>query len=92
MAIYKSVYSIEFENDLRDFKFDKNVAGGIEKAISIILENPYYKTQKVEGKNGLLRKHICANRFRIFYFVNEMKKEIVFAHFRPKNKNTYKNL
>ena len=40
MAIYKSVYSIEFENDLRDFKFDKNVAGGIEKAISIILENP----------------------------------------------------
>ena len=92
MSAYKSVYSIEFENDVNDFEFDKNIADGLKKAIPIILEKPYYKAIKVESEGGLLRKHVCANRFRIFYFVNEVKKEIIFAHFRPKNKNTYKNL
>ncbi len=92
MAVYRSVYSVEFKNDLRDFEFDKNIADGIEKAIPIILEKPYHKAAKLKGQDGLLRKHVCANRFRIFYYIDNKNKEVIFVAFRPKNKNTYKNL
>ncbi len=92
MSAYKPVYSIEFEDDAGDFEFDKKIADALAKAIPIILEKPYFRAVKVEGENGLMRKHICANRFRIFYFVDEIKKEVIFAYFRPKDKNTYKNL
>ena len=92
MSAYKPVYSIEFEDGVGDFEFDKNVADGLEKAIPIILEKPYHKAVKIKGGSGLLRKHVCANRFRIFYDIDEAKKEVHFIAFRPKNKNTYKNL
>jgi mRNA-degrading endonuclease RelE of RelBE toxin-antitoxin system len=92
MSAYEPVYSIEFESDVDDFEFDKNVADGLGKAIPIILESPYYKAVKIKGGDGLMRKHVCANRFRIFYDVNDVKKEVYFVALRPKNKNTYKNL
>jgi mRNA-degrading endonuclease RelE of RelBE toxin-antitoxin system len=92
MSVYKPVYSIGFEDDISDFELNKNIAVSLGKAIVVILEQPYFKAAKVEGENGLMRKHVCANKFRIFYFVDEVKKEVVFAHFRPKDKNTYKNL
>ena len=66
MSAYKPVYSIEFEDGVGNFEFDKNVADGLEKAIPIILEKPYHKAVKIKGGSGLLRKHVCANRFRIY--------------------------
>jgi len=92
MFAYKPVLTSEFRKDANDFAYSKEIKNGLDKAVSFILENPYHKAIKVGGENGLMRKHVCANRFRVFYFVNEAKKEIIFAHFRPKNKNTYKNL
>ena len=92
MFSYKPILTLEFRKDADGFAYSNEIRSGLDKSVSFILKNPYHKAVKVKGVSGLLRKHVCANRFRIFYFVNEVKKEIIFAHFRPKNKNTYKNL
>ena len=92
MLVYKPVLTLKFRKDADDFACGKEIKNSLDKSVLFILENPYHKAVKVEGKGGLMRKHICANKFRMFYFVDEIKKEVVFVYFRPKNKNTYKNL
>jgi mRNA-degrading endonuclease RelE of RelBE toxin-antitoxin system len=92
MPVYKPVYSKKFEDGINNFASNKEIKNGLEKAILFILENPYHKAVKVKGENGLMRKHVCTNKFRIFYYIDDSDKKIIFAMFRPKNKNTYKNL
>jgi hypothetical protein len=90
MSAYKPVYSIEFESDIDSFEFDKNAADGLEKAIPIILERPYYKAIKIKGGNGLLRKHVCANRFRIFMMLMRGEKKYILLHSGQKTKTLIK--
>lgn len=91
---YRPIYSIKFKKNVEDLAGrDDKIKDGLAKAIPFILEKPYYKSEKVKGENaGLMRKHICANNFRIFYYVDKKNKKVTFAMLRPKNKNTYKNL
>jgi mRNA-degrading endonuclease RelE of RelBE toxin-antitoxin system len=91
---YRPIYSIKFKKNVEDLAGrDDKIKDGLAKAIPFILEKPYYKSEKVKGENaGLMRKHICANNLRIFYYIDKKNKKVTFAMLRPKNKNTYKNL
>ncbi len=92
MSVYKPVYSHRFKEHASGLALSKEIKNGLDKAILFILEKPYHKAVKLKGEDGIMRKHVCSNRFRIFYYVNGKTKEIIFMMLRPKNKNTYKNL
>jgi len=92
-VVYEPIYSIKFKSNVNDLAAGNGkIKDGLAKAIPFILEKPYYKSEKVKGEGDLMRKHVCADNFRIFYYVDEKNKRVIFTMLRPKNKNTYKNL
>ena len=85
---YKDRYTLEFKDNLESLAINNiKLKSIIKKAIDIILENPYIKSEFIE-QLGCRRKHAGGDKYRIFY--NIEKGEIHFYALRLKNKRVYK--
>lgn len=61
----------------------------IKKAITVIINNPHHKAEYIK-ECECWRKHVAAEKYRIFYDIKPEVKEIRFYSIRIKDKQTYK--
>lgn len=81
----KISYTKSAEKEL--LKLDKNLAIRIHKKISLLGNNPYgYGSQKLEVEQGF---RIRIGDYRVIYFIDKDKKEIVIIKIRNR-KEAYK--
>ena len=90
---YTDKYSQDFADELKEIvRSNPKVKGMVEKAIPVILANPFKDSAEFEiGRIVCRRKHIAADQYRIIYEVDQVEQFVKFFNIWLKNKATYKH-